>query len=109
MELHTKWAGSGETVEKFGTEGNVVSRHVLPEEQKQPSKEKEGLSSVSFWLGIASIFLWGFSIVPILAIVFGVTGIVRKEDSWKATVGIGLGLIFLAVRIFTGTNPFLSI
>ncbi len=72
-------------------------------------EKSEWASTSSLWTGIASIFLWGFSIVPILAIIFGITGIVRKEDSWKATVGILLGIVFLIVRVYAGTNPFMSI
>jgi hypothetical protein len=64
--------------------------------------ERHWSSVASICFGIVSIFLWEFSIIPILAIVFGVIGLVRDEKKWKAGIGIVLGIIFIAVRINHG-------
>lgn len=65
-------------------------------------EEKHWSSIVSLCLGIASIFLWEFSIIPILAIIFGVTGLVRSRNKWNAGIGLALGIIFLIARIARG-------
>lgn len=57
---------------------------------------------VSLCLGIASVFLWEFSIIPILAIVFGIIGLIRNEKKWNAIIGIVLGVVFIIVRISYG-------
>jgi len=60
-------------------------------------------SIVSLCFGIASIFLWEFSIIPILAIGFGILAAFRtKNNQWQMWTGIILGLIFLFVRIGYG-------
>ena len=63
------------------------------------------LSIVATWFGLVSIFLWDFSLIPILAIIFGIIAIfeIRREKTEgtpNAWTGIGLGVIFLIVRLF---------
>src|SRR5680860_294480 len=58
--------------------------------------------TISLWLGIASIFLWEFSIIPILAVVFGMIGFIRDKKNWETWIGITLGIIFIIVRISNG-------
>lgn len=58
--------------------------------------------TISLCLGIASIFLWEFSIIPILAVVFGMIGFIRDKKNWEAWIGITLGIIFIIVRISSG-------
>jgi len=70
---------------------------------EQQYKDKKHWSSIaSLWLGIASIFLWEFSIVPILAIIFGTIGLIRDKKRWMAGIGLALGIIFLVIRINHG-------
>lgn len=66
-------------------------------------KEKSHWSSiVAFTAGIASVLLWEFSLIPILAIIFGIIGLVRDKKKWMAATGLVLGVIFLVVRISHG-------
>ena len=70
---------------------------------KQDKVKAHWSSVVSLGLGIASIFLWEFSIIPILAIGFGILAAFRtKNNEWQMWVGIILGLVFLVVRISHG-------
>ncbi len=69
--------------------------------------QKENLmSSAGLWLGIASVFLFEFSIVPILAIIFSVIGIYNGikngKQNWQAWIGLLLGIVYLVVRISMG-------
>ena len=68
----------------------------------QKKEKKEWTSITSLCLGIASVFLWEFSIIPILAVIFGGVGLVRDANKWKAGVGLALGIIFVVVRIAHG-------
>lgn len=65
---------------------------------------KNNIAKISFVLGIVSVFLWEFSIFPILAIIFGVIGITKTKEPetgrGMAVVGIILGAVFLFVRIY---------
>lgn len=64
-------------------------------------------------LGTLSIFLWEFSIFPLLAIVFGILGIFRttkghREGLSLAVWGLVLGSIFLILSVYhasTGGGP----
>jgi len=62
----------------------------------------KGLSVASICLGIASIFLWEFSIISILAIIFGIVGLLFNKNKWTPGIGLTLGIIFLLVRISQG-------
>ena len=69
--------------------------------------QKENLiSSLGLWLGIASVFLFEFSIVPMLAIIFSVIGIYNGiksgKQNWQAWAGLLLGIVYLVVRISMG-------
>ena len=73
--------------------------------------KKNKLAIASFWLGLASIFLWEFSLLPILAIIFGIIALFQIKKSMgdkiyvtgnsDAWIGTGLGVIFLIVRLFS--------
>ncbi len=70
-------------------------------------KDKSAVASQV--LGILSVFLWEFSIFPILAIVFGIIGIVntnknKTDGVGLAITGLVLGIIFLIVRIASQSN-----
>lgn len=66
-------------------------------------KEKSHWSSiVALTAGIASVFLWEFSLVPILAIVFGVVGLLRDRKKWMSGAGLALGIVFLVLRFSHG-------
>lgn len=62
----------------------------------------EWASVTSLVAGVASVILWEFGIIPILAVVFGIIGLVRDEKKWKAGIGLLLGTVFLVVRISQG-------
>ena len=51
------------------------------ESQKKEKKEWTSITSLS--LGIASIFLWEFSLIPILAVIFGGIGLVRDAKNGR--------------------------
>lgn len=68
----------------------------------EQKNKKEWASVASLSMGIVSIFLWEFSIIPVLAIILGVVGLVRDEKKWKAGIGLALGIIFIIVRISQG-------
>ncbi|MDO8514230.1 MAG: CAP domain-containing protein [bacterium] len=70
--------------------------------EQQHTDKREWLSITSLCLGIASIFLWEFSLIPILAIIFGGIGLIRDTKKWKAGIGLALGIVFLVVRISQG-------
>ncbi|MCX6723379.1 MAG: hypothetical protein NT094_04955 [Candidatus Staskawiczbacteria bacterium] len=57
---------------------------------------------VSLCFGIASVIFWEFSIVPIIAIIFGIIGLARDEKRLLAGIGLILGIIFLILRISHG-------
>jgi hypothetical protein len=58
---------------------------------------------VSLCLGIASIILWELSIIPILAIIFGIVGLMKaSEKKWMSGLGLVLGIAYLAVRLTHG-------
>jgi hypothetical protein len=74
----------------------------------EKKKKKDDLSVASFVLGIVSIFLWEFSIIPLLAVVFGVIGLKHYRDDegdldvgskWMPIAGCILGILYLLVRI----------
>jgi len=69
---------------------------------KQSENLKNGLSIVSICLGIAAVFLWEFSVISILAIIFGIVGLIFNKNKWTPGIGVVLGLIFLLVRISQG-------
>jgi cyclophilin family peptidyl-prolyl cis-trans isomerase/phage shock protein PspC (stress-responsive transcriptional regulator) len=73
-------------------------------ENQQTKSNSDRIATIGLCLGIASIFLWEFSIIPILAIILGVVSLIRRKTKWKAIVGIVLGLIFFAVRINQGID-----
>lgn len=73
----------------------------MENEIKQESDNKWP-SIISLCLGIASVILWEFSIIPILAIIFGVIGLIRDKKRWMAGIGLTLGTIFLVVSIANG-------
>jgi hypothetical protein len=63
------------------------------------------LTSITFWLGWTSVFLWPLSIVPIVTIIFGVITLIKftketnKDGRGYAILGLVLGIVFLVVRI----------
>lgn len=75
------------------------------------SNENEKVENVllspawSLGLGIASILLWEFSIVPIAAIATGVYAYTHLEPHhpekyrWQAGIGFVLGVLFVLVRL----------
>ncbi len=67
---------------------------------------KNNIAKISFILGIVSVFLWEFSIFPILTIILGIIGVTKTKEPetgrWMAVVGIILGTIYLIVRINHG-------
>ena len=66
-------------------------------------KVKANLSSfLSLCLGIVSVFLWEISIIPILAIVLGIIGLIRDKKKLVAGIGLALGIIFIIVRFTHG-------
>jgi len=72
-------------------------------------EKKDGFATASVVLGILSIFLWEFSIIPILAIIFGIIGIKKTLKNEKiglssAITGLILGILFLIVRIYNLYN-----
>lgn len=71
-------------------------------ENQQTKSNSDRIATIGLCLGIASIFLWEFSIVPILAIILGVVSLVRGKTKWKSIVAIVLGIIFLLLRISQG-------
>lgn len=75
------------------------------EKENEPiEKIKNNKSAViSLCFGVASVIFWEFSLIPILAIVFGVVGLIRDKKKWLAGIGIALGIIFLVVRIGHGS------
>lgn len=64
--------------------------------------KKDNVTTSSLVLGLLSVFLWEFSIIPILAIIFGAIGLARGKNKWQAGIGVALGVIFLIVRINQG-------
>lgn len=62
--------------------------------------KKHWSSNASFWLGIISIFLWDFSIIPVLAIVFGGVSLKEEGSNWKAWTGLVLGALFIIVKVY---------
>jgi hypothetical protein len=71
-------------------------------ENQQTKSNSDRIATIGLCLGIASIILWEFSIVPILAIILGVASLIRRKTKWKAIVAIVLGIIFLLLRISHG-------
>ena len=69
---------------------------------EQHKDKREWLSITSLCLGIASIFLWEFSIIPLLAVVFGGIGLFRNKKRWLAGAGVVLGVIFVVVSFAHG-------
>ena len=65
-------------------------------------KNNHWAAIASLTLGIISIFLWEFSIFPILAIIFGIIGLINSEKTWMAQIGLVLGIVFLIVRFNAG-------
>lgn len=61
--------------------------------------KKHWSSNASLWLGVISIFLWSFSIFPILAIIFGGVSLQKQGVNWKAWAGLVLGVLYLMVRV----------
>jgi len=72
------------------------------EKKIQQESDSKWSSVTGLCLGIASVILWEFSIIPILAIIFGGIGLIRDKKRWMAGVGLALGIIFLLVRISQG-------
>jgi len=70
--------------------------------EQQPKKDKDWVAIISICLGIASVFLWDIWIIPVLAIIFGVIGLIICEKKVKAGVGLTLGVIFLILVISRG-------
>ena len=71
-------------------------------ENQQTKSNNNRIATIGLCLGVASIFLFEFSIFPILAVVLGIIALTRKQTKWKAITGITLGIIFLLVRISLG-------
>ena len=75
------------------------------ENVQQYTGKKDWFSIASICLGVASIILWEFSIIPMLAIIFGSVGLFNgSEKKVRAGIGIVLGVVFLLVRITHGSN-----
>jgi hypothetical protein len=66
------------------------------------SDQKENLgrvsSIISICAGVAAVFLWEFSIISIIAIIFGIIGTITDKNKWRPVIGLGLGLIYLVAR-----------
>jgi Domain of unknown function (DUF4190) len=75
-------------------------------DEKNNSAATDKVAIASLVAGIASVFLWSFSIFPLLALVLGVIGITRTGDKVKgrgmAIAGTVLGVLFLLVRLTQG-------
>lgn len=71
-------------------------------ENQQTKLNGDRIATIGLYLGIASIFLWEFSIIPILAIILGIVSLIRRKTKWKAIAAIVLGVIFLLLRISHG-------
>lgn len=101
-ELRTKWIGGKETVSVEADEPEKI-QDTAPVAHA-PRSWSSYAPDIAFWLGLASIFLWEFSLVPILAVVFGGIGLTKSNDkALSSLTGIILGLIFLVVRIWHGS------
>lgn len=75
----------------------------MTNEHHKSDLNKDWASVTSLCFGVASIFLFEFSIVPIMAIIFGIIGLGNSgEKKYKALAGLVLGVIFLLVRISQG-------
>lgn len=62
--------------------------------------EKHWSSTASIWLGGLSVFLWDFSIIPVLAIVFGSVSLKEEGSNWRAWVGIVLGVLYIMTKAY---------
>ena len=65
------------------------------------------LSAWSFWLSIIGLFLYQFSIIPILAVILGIAATIQINKDKTKGLGmsiwaIALGLLGLMFRIFLG-------
>lgn len=77
------------------------NKYFMNNQNHKPKRDWTPTASIYF--GIASVFLWEFSIIPILAVVFGVIAIIGgTQNKWKTLIGIALGIIFLVLRISHG-------
>ncbi len=75
--------------------------------KNEKEQKNDGLAVTALVFGLLSIFTWEFSIVPILAIIFGAFGIYRTSKEKKSGMtmaiwGVVLGVIFLIVRVAQG-------
>lgn len=65
---------------------------------------KNKLGSISLILGLLSVFLWDFSIIPLTAIILGGISLTQSQQTKttknNALWGLGLGLIFLIIKIY---------
>lgn len=72
-------------------------------------ENKEWVSNLSVGFGVASIFLWSFSIFPLIAVATGVFSLVYGwEGRKKAIIGLTLGVIFLLVAFYNASPTTLS-
>lgn len=74
------------------------------EENRSAATDKVAVASLI--TGIVSVFLWSFSIFPLLALILGIIGITRTGEKVKgrgmAITGTVLGVLFLLVRLTQG-------
>ncbi len=60
------------------------------------------IGKLSFWMGVASIFLATFWVFPIIAVVAGILSLVKegKDENnkvWPAVTGLILGVLYTLV------------
>lgn len=117
MELETRWAHGVTTKERISEKRELVPENINTQEPISHRKRRYWRSDVSLWCGLGSVVLFPFSILQILAIVFGILALTQNKpprtvseaadyiySRWYAWAGIVLGVLFLIVRIVSGAS-----
>ncbi len=83
----------------------VPSGSVAATRTDTAGKHNNGMALTGFAFGLASIFLYGIGIVPILGIVFSGLGLGTfksrvEKNRWMAGVGLGVSIVFTLMFLF---------
>ncbi len=84
---------------------SIAVPHAAPENGgRKPMALRNGYATAGLWLGIASVFLAEFGIVPLLAIIFSFIGLGKADERdgagrFRALFGLILGILYMFVNL----------
>jgi hypothetical protein len=96
-------------VSAFSEETESSNKYTKSSENYNVKKSPESMSVVGFWIGIASIFLSSFILIPLVGMSISLVGLIYFDESennkvWYGWVGIALNIIFFLAGLYANGN-----